>query len=146
MQQDGTAYDVPVPPQSTYGCWSPELVNDDGAVFGAYAIPVGDGSVRKQVVRYHDGVFEELGEPVDDWVVLKDVNQHGDVVGWVQSPSVATLWTGTERYALDDLLQQDGWVARELWGINDAGLIVGMAEHLGEERQVVFVPIQHETP
>ena len=119
-------------------------INERGQVAGSSFAPWKE---TEAVLWEPDGTIRQLGALGPDGATPRDINEHGQVVGYSNigaypSPLHAFLWEDGEIYDLHDLVHNlpDNVVLRTARAINDSGVIVGEAEGGARDHGYLLIP------
>ena len=118
-------------------------INGSNAVAGYVDL----GGNLDQAARWDDGqltVLDLLTNAVDSRAYA--LNEAGQVVGvsfnFGEGSSYATLWEGSQAYALQDLLVGgEGWTLNQALDINSSGQIVGWGTLNGRATSFLLTPV-----
>lgn len=125
----GTMYNI--------GTSSAIALNDRGMIVGMSSSSDGNGM---HGFFWENGSWTDLVFPGGVFANPTGLNNRGQVIG--ESSGGAFLWEKGRMQFLGDLTQNmDGWNRLEVFGINDAGYIVGEGSHLGQRRAFLLTPV-----
>jgi probable HAF family extracellular repeat protein len=123
---------IPLPPGAVSGAgWD---INDSGHVVGGYAVLI-NGSEAGRGFFYHDGVTDDIPS-----AGLTKINNFDEAIG--SSGDGAFVFSGGKTYLLSEAVRSNSEFAiQQVNDINNDGVIAGSAIHNGQERAVVFIPL-----
>jgi uncharacterized membrane protein len=134
--------------------WHVSAMNKAGVAVGYADQNISNGIVSRAVSWDASGALTVLQSPADQSSYAADVNNHGQVLGTINSRNIwgntktrAVIWSGSDvidlSASLDFWYLISGWTVAEVVALNDAGQV---AVHLrkgadGELRPAVLTPV-----
>lgn len=121
----------------------PIALNNRGVVVGEGR----DAQKHRQAFLYERGVIKTLTGPKQKAAQICDLNDHGEVVGFMYgsgSPALtALLWWQGQVFDLNETLVEkvDGWHIEVASTINERGQIIGQARSRTGDHPVLLTPV-----